>query len=230
MANIANEYLVRRGTQEFATIASLFDGVRVLKIDGYTSQGAPKNIYTAAWVNSQKEDYLITDQQTIAGVDYDVVFRENVDLEITFAVSDKYTDNTIDVRVQHDAFIAYMTAGALYVKSNYANRTLRCVCLKDYKPTLQKLQRVRGSNYITGTLTLHILDVRAGDDDGYIGNPYPTPSDEGGDTPTPAQPIYTTQVVDIALNKTQAALNQEFHSKPSATFSYANEVLTITTQ
>lgn len=230
MANIANEYLVKRGSQEFATIASLFEGVRVLKIDGYTSQGAPKNIYTASWVNSQKEDYLITDQQTIAGVEYDVVFRENVDLEITFAVSDKYTSNTIDVRAQHDAFVAYMTAGALYVKSNYANRTLRCVCLKEYKPTLQKLQRSKGSNYITGTITLHILDVRAGDDDGYIGNPYPTPSESGGDTPTPTQPIYTTQVVDVALNKTQAELNQEFRNKQSVVFSYENEVLTISTQ
>lgn len=227
MANISNEYLVRRGSQSFSTIPSLFDGVRVLKIDGYTSVGEPKNIYTASWVNAQGEDYMVTDQETVAGIVYDKVFRANKDIDITFVVSDKYATGTIDVRAQHDAFVAYITDGALYFKSNYVNRTLRCVCLKSYKPTIAKLQRPVGRNYIMGTITLHSLDERAGDGDGYIGNPYPQPS--GGDTPTPTPTqIYTTQVYDVTLAKMQNVLNQEFAAIPTVEMSYANETLSIT--
>ena len=146
MANIANEYLVRRGSQSFATIASLFSGVRILKIDGFTSVGKPINIYTAQWVNAQEEDYMVTSKVTVDNVDYDAVFRENVDISITFIVADRY--GAVDVRQSHDAFIAYMTDGALHLKSNYAQRTMRCVCLKEYKPTVEKLQRSTGKNYI----------------------------------------------------------------------------------
>ena len=223
-----NTYYVKRALGDtWTNLLSLFDGLRILRIDGFMNKGEPINVFTQQWISSQKEDYLVTakDENNVP-----IVIRKNKDIDITFVVSDKYATGEIDVRAMHDAFIAYMTDGAIYLKSNYAERALRCVCLKDYKPTLVKLQRGSAKNYMTGTLTLHALDERAGDDDGYIGNPYPTPSDEGGDTQTPAQPIYTTQVVDVALNKTQAALNQEFHNKPSASFSYANEVLTITTQ
>lgn len=229
MANIANEYLVRRGSQKFATIASMFNGVRVLKIDGYTKTGEPTNIYTAQWINSQSEDYCVADKKTEDGVEYDVVFRKNVDIDITFIVADRYTDSTIDVRSAHDAFVAYMTDGALYLKSNYANRTLRCVCLKEYKPTTEKLQRPQGSNYIMGTMTLHALDVRAGSDDGYSGNPYPVPSDDdGGTTPTPSSQVYASNVLDVALNKTQDVLNQEFMKKSTVKMSVVDEVLSIT--
>lgn len=231
MADIANEYLVKRGNQEFATIASLFPGVRILKIDGYTALGEVKNIYTASWVNSQREDYMVTSQQTIGGIDYDVVFRANVDLEITFAVSDKYdqTAEEFDVRQRHDAFVAYMTDGALLLKSQYVERTLECVCLKPYKPTTEKLKRTRGTNYMIGTITLHTLDVRAGDDDGYVGNPYPVPSGGGGDVPTPT-PIsaYTDNVFDLHYNKMQSELNQEFAQKSKVQMTYSNETLSIT--
>lgn len=227
MANIANEYLVKRGTQEFATIASLFDGVRVLKIGGYTSTGEPKNIYHAEWVNSSQDDILVADTRTEDGVEYDAIFRKNVDLTLTFIVADKYAENSSDVRIMHDAFVAYMTDGAFYLKSNYYNRTLRCVCLKEYSPTKEKLQRGSGMNYIMGTITLHVLDVRAGDDDGYIGNPYPVPSESGGGG-EPTSQIYTTRVFDLSLNKTQDALNQEFFAIPRITMSYANEILSIT--
>lgn len=199
MADIATKYYVRRGDQEFATIASLFGGVRILKIDGMTNVGSAKNIYTASWVDSQTEDYMV------AG---DSVVRENVDLDITFIVGNKY--GATNVREQHDAFIAYMTDGELYIKSDYTGRTLRCVSLKDYKPTTVHIKREGSSNdYIIGTISMHTLDNRAGDDDGYIGNPYPT----SGDTPTPPTPpqqVSTTNVYDTALGATQAVLNQRY--------------------
>lgn len=199
MADIATKYYVRRGDQEFATIASLFGGVRILKIEGMTGVGSAKNIYTASWVDSQSEDYMVVG---------DSVVRENVDINITFIVSNKY--GAVDVRQQHDAFVAYMTDGELYLKSDYIGRTLLCVCLKDYKPTTEHLKRTGNNDYIIGTITLHALDNRAGDDDGYIGNPYPT----SGDTPTPPTPpqqVSTTNVYDAALGATQATLNRWFN-------------------
>lgn len=211
MANIEKEYLVKRGTQEYTPISELFNGVRILKVNGFTSTGAPKNIYTAAWINSQAEDYMVTLQESREGEDYDVVIRNNTDIEITFIVGDKYADTDIDVRVTHDAFIAYMTDGALYVKSNYTDRAMKVVCLKEYKPTLVRLKRQAKNNYITGTITLHALDTRAGDDDGYIGNPYPTTSEEGGGGGG-GEPlsINTTQVYDPYFGKTQQDLNKQF--------------------
>lgn len=211
MANIEKEYLVKRGTQEYTPISELFNGVRILKVNGFTSTGAPKNIYTAAWINSQAEDYMVTLQESREGEVYDVVIRDNTDIEITFIVGDKYADTDIDVRVTHDAFIAYMTDGALYVKSNYTDRAMKVVCLKEYKPTLVRLKRQAKNNYITGTITLHALDTRAGDDDGYIGNPYPTTSEEGGGGGG-GEPlsINTTQVYDPYFGKTQQELNKQF--------------------
>lgn len=217
MADIATKYYVRRGDQQFATIASLFGGVRILKIEGMTGVGSAKNIYTASWIDSQAEDYMV------AG---DSVVRENVDLDITFIVSNKY--GATDVRQQHDAFVAYMTDGELYLKSDYTGRTMRCVCLKDYKPTTEHLKRAGNKNdYIIGTLSLHTIDNRAGDDDGYISNPYPT---SGGDTPTPTPPqqVSTTNVYDAALGATQAVLNQRF-ANAQVSIAVQGKTLVITT-
>lgn len=208
MANIAEKYYVRRGEQQFATISSLFGGVRVLKIEGMTDVGSTKNVYTASWVESQTEDYLV------AG---DSVVRENVDLNITFIVGNKY--GATNVREQHDAFIAYMTDGELYIKSDYTGRTLRCVSLKDYKPTTVHIKREGSSNdYIIGTISMHTLDNRAGDGDGYVANPYPS---SGGDTPTPTPTqISSSNVYDAALGATQASLNQLFNEKAHSSDTY----------
>ena len=232
MANIEKEYLVKRGTQEYTPISELFNGVRILKVNGFTSTGAPKNIYTAAWINSQAEDYMVTLQESREGEDYDVVIRDNTDIEITFIVGDKYADTDIDVRVTHDAFIAYMTDGALYVKSNYTDRAMKVVCLKEYKPTLVRLKRQAKNNYITGTITLHALDTRAGDDDGYIGNPYPTTSEEGGGGGGGGEPlsINTTQVYDPYFGKTQQDLNKQFAQGSGVTFEVVDDTLYITTE
>ncbi len=228
MANIENEYLVKRGNNDFATIASLFTGVRILKMDGFLAKGKPINIYTAQWVNSQAEDYMVADTVTVNGVEYDAIFRENVDIDITFIVGDKY--GASDVRAVHDAFVAYITDGALYLKSNYVDRILRCVCLKEYSPTTEKLKRPSGRNYIIGTITLHSLDAQAGENDGYIDNPYPTPSSSDvTPPPTPTGQIYTTDVYDASLNATQAVLNRKFNTYNKVTVSVSGKTLMITT-
>lgn len=170
---IEDSYLVKKGSDSYATIASLFNGVRILKIDGYLAKGKPINIYTAQWINSQTEDCIVTlkDSQTNAPI----VIRENVDLDITFIVSDRYftpsqQTPTMDVRATHDSFVDYMTTGELMLKSLYVNKEVRCICLKEYKPTTTKLKRAInasynggqntitfGQNYIMGTISLHTL-------------------------------------------------------------------------
>lgn len=155
--DLRNKYFVKNtenGT--FADVTTLFDGVRVLKVDGFLSKGKPVNIYTAQWINEQDEDFLITTEQE----NVPVVIRENVDLEITFIVHSKYaTNHDIDVMTQHNAFVDYMTNSDVWVKSAYVNnRYVHCVCLKEYKPTVVKLQRGDAS-WVMGTLTLHTLDA-----------------------------------------------------------------------
>lgn len=233
MDNVEKSYWVKRGDNEFAQISTLFSGVRILKVDGFTNKGKPVNIYTAQWVDSQTEDYMVTKQVTEqvtennvnSEVTYDVVIRKNVDLSITFMVSDKY--GATDVRTMHDSFISYMTDGELYIKSEYSERTMRCVCLEDYKPTTEKLKRASGSNYIIGTIKMHTLDTRAGSDDGYSPNPYPTPSGGGGGGGG-TDPINAQFVKDYNLNKTQDVLNREFSQIPRVSVQMVGKTLKLT--
>lgn len=140
----------------FQDITTMFDGVAVLKLDGMLAKGEPVNVYTAQWVNSQQEDFLIT---TLDGNDNPVVVRKNVDLELTFIVRQKYATGTINVQTVHDNFVNYITGSDVWLKSSYVgNKYVHCVCLKEYKPTTVKLGRGDNS-YIMGTITLHCLDA-----------------------------------------------------------------------
>ena len=151
---LRNKYFVRKNSQaEWQDLSSLFDGLRILKIDGYNELGKAVNVYTAQWVDSQEEDLMFTKFDINNNP---IVVRENVNLSITFIVGNRYAADTIDVRTQHDAFIDYMTNGIVYVKSMYENKEVQCVCLDTYKPTTEKLQRGRNS-YIIGTLELHTI-------------------------------------------------------------------------
>lgn len=155
--NSTGRYFVKNTSDGvFTDITTLFDGVAVLKVDGFLSKGKPVNIYTAQWINEQDEDFLITTEHG----NVPVVIRENVDLEITFIVHSKYaTNHNIDVMAQHNAFVDYMTNSDVWVKSAYVNnRYVHCVCLTEYKPTTVKLQRGNAS-WVMGTLTLHTLDA-----------------------------------------------------------------------
>ena len=157
MNNSANRYFVKNtGSGTFADITALFDGVAVLKLDGMLEKGKPVNIYTAKWINSQSEDFLIT---TFDENEHPIVIRENVELELTFIVRQKYANNTIDVQSVHDNFTNYMTNSDVWLKSAYlGNKYIHCVCLKEYKPTTVKLDRGVDS-YIMGTIQLHALDA-----------------------------------------------------------------------
>lgn len=158
MANKSSGRYYAKNTEigSFIDITTLFDGVAVLKVDGLNTRGKPVNIYTAQWVDNQEEDFLIT---TLDDNNLPVVIRENTDIEITFIVKQKYALTTIDVLSKHDAFIDYMTNSDVWIKSSYmGNKYVHCVCLKEYKPTIQKLNRGINS-YIMGTITLHCLDA-----------------------------------------------------------------------
>ena len=155
-----NRYFVRKeGSDAWMDVAAVWQGCHILKVDGFNGRGKPLNIYTEQWINSQTEDCLVTLQETISNVTRDVVVRANVDLQVTFIVSKKYTNALIDVRRQHDAFVDYMTSGVLYIKSRYTEKEVKAVCLSEYKPTTEKLQRGLNNSYILGTITLHTLHM-----------------------------------------------------------------------
>ena len=140
----------------FQDITTMFDGVAVLKLDGMLAKGEPVNVYTAQWIDSQQEDFMIT---TLDDNDNPVVIRKNVDLELTFIVRQKYATGTIDVQTVHDNFVDYITGSDVWLKSSYVgNKYVHCVCLKEYNPTTVKLGRGDNS-YIMGTITLHCLDA-----------------------------------------------------------------------
>ena len=140
----------------FQDITTMFDGVAVLKLDGMLAKGEPVNVYTAQWIDSQQEDFMIT---TLDDNDNPVVIRKNVDLELTFIVRQKYATGTIDVQTVHDNFVDYITGSDVWLKSSYVgNKYVHCVCLKEYKPTTVKLGRGDNS-YMMGTITLHTLDA-----------------------------------------------------------------------
>lgn len=139
----------------FANIETMFDGLRILKLDGLLAKGKAVNIYTAQWIGSQSEDFMIT---TRDNNNNPVVIRENVDLTVTFIISHRYANGAMDVLSTHDSFIEYMTSGDLWIKSSYTgNKYVHCVCLNEYKPTTVRLQREDA--YVLGTITLHCLDA-----------------------------------------------------------------------
>lgn len=145
---------------EFANVETMFNGLRILKMDGFLAKGKPVNIYTAQWIDSQEEDFLIT---TISETTNNpVVIRENTDIEITFIIRKKYATNpsvSFDVQSVHDNFISYMTDSDVWIQSSYVNnKYVHCVCLKEYKPTTQKMKR-GDKSWIMGTITMHCLNA-----------------------------------------------------------------------
>lgn len=159
--NGINTYFTKNSeSASWEDITSKFDGVRILRLDGFLAKGKPINIFTQQWLSNQKEDFLIT---TLDEHDNPVVIRENVDIELTFIVHQKYATNTIDVQEVHDSFASYMTGSDVWIRSSYVgNKYVHCVCLKDYKPTTVKLQRGINS-YIIGTISFHTLDAPIGE-------------------------------------------------------------------
>lgn len=140
----------------FRDLTTMFDGLAVLKLTGLSSKGKPINIYTEQWFDNQGEDFMITSHD---GNNNPVVVRENVNIELTFIIRQKYATITRNLLTVHDSFIAYMTNTDVWLKSSYmGNKYVHCVCLTEYKPTVMNLERGDNS-YIMGTITLHTLDA-----------------------------------------------------------------------
>lgn len=158
MANdLNNKYFIKKELQNtWNDVTTLFDGVKVLQISGFNEVGEAVNVYTAQWVNSQSEDFLVTTKDEN---NHDVVIRENVDLDMTFIVGTRYSANkNIDTQSVYNAFKDYICKhGDFYIKSAYSGKYAHVVCLKGVKPTTEKLHRGNNS-YILATATLHTLE------------------------------------------------------------------------
>lgn len=144
---LLNKYFVKKGTDAYADIMTKFNGVDILSVKGLNAQGAPMNIFTQRWVNSNAADVYVPD----------TVYFDTNDVEISFIVWNKY-DASVDVEAVHDSFIKYMTSNKITLKSLYNNLACELVCQDAYEPTLVVLKR-SGLNYITGTLKLAKVNI-----------------------------------------------------------------------
>lgn len=145
-------YIKNTENGNFQDITTLFDGVRVLEVKGVAEKGKAVNVYHEQWIDSDKEDFLITSNNGI-------IVRENVDIEVTFLVHQRYASDNIDVKTQHDLFVKYLTDKDVWIRTGYQNNVIaHCVCLDAYEPTTMKLQRNESANYALGTIKLHCLE------------------------------------------------------------------------
>ena len=140
-----------RGT--FTDVSSAFAGVRILSVTGVAAKGKAVNVYNAQWMDSEQEDFMIT---TNSGT----IIRENVDIEVTFIVHQRYANSTINVKTQHDNFVNYMTQKDVWIRTGYQNNAIaHCVALDAYEPTTMKLKRDSNANYALGTIKLHCIET-----------------------------------------------------------------------
>lgn len=162
MGNLIDKYYFSEtGESGTWTDFTNWSGVRVLAVSGFDEIGESVNVYTAQWVDSDIEDYVCTKQGTRikngVSVNYDIVVRKNIDIELTFIVSQRYTNQTISVQSMYDTVVdTICNSGDIYIKSAYTGKIAHCVCLKSFKPTAVKLHRGRNS-YILATIPLHLL-------------------------------------------------------------------------
>ena len=153
--SLDNKYFVKHGSESYADICTKYDGVRILQVEGLFSQGEAVNVYNEQWTDTQEEDFMIT---TMDNDNNPVVIHKNQDIKIVFVVSNRYANGLIDVGLQHDAFVNYMSQGEIWIKSIYSNKEAKCALLSSYTPNAVKLHRNYGT-YILGELTMHVLDI-----------------------------------------------------------------------
>lgn len=160
-SNLTGKYFYSRNKSDWSDFTTT-SGVRVLAVEGMDDIGDAVNIYTEQWIDSSVEDYVCTKkkQRTINGVavEVDDVVRKNVDINLTLIVSQRYTDDNIDVQNTYDDIVSNICDnGDIYIKSMYTNRIAHVVCLKSFKPTTVKLHRGVDS-YILATIPLHCIE------------------------------------------------------------------------
>lgn len=153
---LSGKYFIKTDSDgQYTDITTLMNGVRILSVSGMFSKGKAVNVYNEQWVNSQVEDFFIADEDEMGNP---LVIRENVDIEVTFIVGQRYASTQIDVGAVHDAFVDTLTSSDIWIRSAYAQKEVRCACLSDYAPTTVKLSRGDNS-IILGTIKLHTLDI-----------------------------------------------------------------------
>ena len=152
--DLKQAYYVKNSARgNFVDVASAFDGVRILSVTGVAAKGKAVNVYNAQWMDSQNEDFMITTNNG-------TIVRENVDVQVTFIVHNRYATNDIDVKTKHDQFVNFMTNTDVWIKTSYQNNVIaHCVALDNYEPTTMKLQRDNNANYALGTIKLHCLET-----------------------------------------------------------------------
>lgn len=148
--DLSNKYFVRRTTSDaWQDVTTLFDGVKILALSGFNEVGDAQNIYTAQWVNSQTEDYMLVDS---------TVVRSNIDLTMTFIVGTRFSaSQNVDTQTAFDNFKSYICDyGDFWVKSAYTNKYAHVVCLKGVQVITERLRRGQNS-FILANATLHTL-------------------------------------------------------------------------
>ena len=156
--DLSNKYFVKRNESDsWSDVTTLYDGIKILKIGGFNEVGEAINVYTEQWIDSQREDFLVTSKDSSG---QPMVIRKNNDLEMTFIAGTRYSyGGNIDTQTIYDTFIDDIcNKGDFYIKSKYSGKSAHVVCLKGVKPTTERLHRGRNS-YILATATLHCLDA-----------------------------------------------------------------------
>ena len=146
-------YIKNSESANFQDVATRFNGVRILSVTGVAAKGKAVNVYNQQWMESETEDFMITTNNG-------TIIRENVDIEVTFIVHNRYATTTIDVKQRHDSFVNYMTNTDVWIKTKYQGDVIaHCVCLDGYEPTTMKLHRGTDADYALGTIKLHCLET-----------------------------------------------------------------------
>lgn len=149
--NLDNKYFFKlEETDEWQDISFVFQGLKVLKIDGFGERGDAINVYNEQWIGSQDEDFLITGSSG-------EIIRKNVDLNMTIIISRRYTEPfTFDEQMMYDNFVDTLLSKDFYLYSDYFGLQAHVVCNKSFKPTTTDLNRGNKS-YILATIPLHCL-------------------------------------------------------------------------
>lgn len=152
--DLKNKYFFRNNTSEnWSDVTVLFTGVKILSITGFNEVSDAINIYCEQWVNSEQEDFLISNEDDQGNAK---IVRKNVDLSLTFICGERY--GALDTQTTYDAFVDYIAKhGDFYIKSVYTNKIAHVICLSGIKPTVEKLHR-GDKSYIMATATLHVLE------------------------------------------------------------------------
>lgn len=129
-----------------ADLSTKWEGVSFLKVEGLTTKGKPKNIYIQSWTDSDVDDVAIPDK----------VYYEHKDITITFVVSDKEKD--IDVSDTHSNVVEYLCSHKLLIQSSISKLKVTCAGnSEDYTPSVIRLGRTKGLNYILGSIKLNAV-------------------------------------------------------------------------